>query len=452
MGKLFKTGRYSGFIAPLNYILDLTIVSGLSVFFLNFPSFPSLNFILYLFFSWSVSAISVQFYRVYRYSKVYHIFGLLLRQTSLFILSVLAFFGFFKLDISLNNIVGYLILSVLLVSGSKFLVYFLLRTFRLKFNGNQRLTIILGETKKALQLQDFFENNPYLGYRNQRVVNYKALDKQGIEKLFNFISAEIDEIYCSLKALNKKHIEHIVDFAETHQKVVKFIPDDNIVIHKQYNFQRYGYIPLLALKDIPLDHAINKLFKRLFDVFFSLCVIIFLLSWVTPLLALLIKLESKGPIFFKQRRKGYGYKEFTCYKFRSMRTNDQAHSIQVTKEDSRITKIGKFLRKTSMDELPQFFNVLFGSMSVVGPRPHMVSHSNMFAMSVDRFLLRHVVKPGITGLAQTSGFRGEVENEQDILGRVKFDIMYISEWSFLLDLKIIINTIINIISGDEKAY
>jgi len=177
-----------------------------------------------------------------------------------------------------------------------------------------------------------------------------------------------------------------------------------------------------------------------------------LLSWLTPILAILIKLESKGSVFFKQTRNGFNYKEFDCYKFRSMTPNKEAHLYQVTKGDNRITNVGKVIRKTSIDELPQFFNVLFGDMSVVGPRPHMVSHTNMYAESVDKFMVRHFVKPGITGLAQVSGFRGEVESEKDIINRVKYDIFYVENWSLLLDIKISVQTLINALRGEEKAY
>jgi putative colanic acid biosynthesis UDP-glucose lipid carrier transferase len=132
--------------------------------------------------------------------------------------------------------------------------------------------------------------------------------------------------------------------------------------------------------------------------------------------------------------------------------NNEADTIQVTKADDRITVIGKFIRQTSIDELPQFFNVLVGDMSVVGPRPHMLSHTEMYANKVDKFMVRHFVKPGITGLAQVSGYRGEVESDKDIIGRVKFDIFYVENWSFFLDLKIVIKTIIKAIKGDDKAY
>jgi putative colanic acid biosynthesis UDP-glucose lipid carrier transferase len=214
----------------------------------------------------------------------------------------------------------------------------------------------------------------------------------------------------------------------------------------------YGYLPIISLRTIPLDKEINTRLKHFFDVVFSLFVILTVLSWLTPILGLLIKLESRGPVFFKQRRNGLNYKEFYCYKFRSMRLNSEADLEQVQKNDPRVTKFGKILRKFSLDELPQFFNVVLGDMSVVGPRPHMVSHTEMYAKSVDKFMVRHFIKPGITGLAQINGCRGEVENEKDIVNRVKFDIFYIENWSILLDLRIIYKTVINVISGEEKAY
>ena len=173
---------------------------------------------------------------------------------------------------------------------------------------------------------------------------------------------------------------------------------------------------------------------------------------LTPILAILIQLESKGPVFFKQKRNGLDYKEFSCYKFRSMKPNPTAHIHQVTRGDTRITKVGKFIRKTSIDELPQFINVLFGDMSVVGPRPHMVSHTEMYAERIDKFMVRHFVKPGITGLAQVSGFRGEVETDDDIINRVKYDIFYVENWSLLLDIKILLLTIKNTAKGEDKAY
>jgi putative colanic acid biosynthesis UDP-glucose lipid carrier transferase len=180
-------------------------------------------------------------------------------------------------------------------------------------------------------------------------------------------------------------------------------------------------------------------------------VIVFLLSWLIPILAIAIKLESKGPIFFKQGRPGLDEKEFFCYKFRSMQINITTEK-EASKNDPRVTKIGKLMRKTSVDELPQFLNVLFGDMSVVGPRPHLWSQNKSYGTTIKKYMVRHYVKPGITGLAQVKGFRGEIEIEEDMINRIKFDVFYIENWSLVLDLKIIVKTVINIFKGEAKAY
>ena len=167
---------------------------------------------------------------------------------------------------------------------------------------------------------------------------------------------------------------------------------------------------------------------------------------------IIIKLDSKGPVFFKQKRSGYKGKDFYCLKFRSMKINDLSDKKQVSKEDDRITAVGKFLRKSSIDELPQFFNVLIGDMSVAGPRPHMSQQSMAFEREINKYILRNAVKPGITGLAQVSGYRGEIKKKSDIENRVRLDIFYIENWSFFLDVKIVVKTILNLFAGEEKAY
>jgi len=252
--------------------------------------------------------------------------------------------------------------------------------------------------------------------------------------------------------LSNKQIEKLADFADNNLRELKFIPDNKEIYTKRLKYEYYDYIPILSFRSIPIQVPISKITKRVFDILFASAIIIFILSWLTPIIAILIKLESKGPVFFKQSRNGFNYTEFDCYKFRSMTPNDDANSQQATKGDMRITKMGAFIRKTSIDELPQFYNVLFGDMSVVGPRPHMVVHTNMYARKVNKFMVRHFVKPGITGLAQVSGMRGEIEEDKDIINRVKYDIFYIENWSLLLDLKIIIQTFLNAVKGEEKAY
>ncbi|MGI4886625.1 MAG: exopolysaccharide biosynthesis polyprenyl glycosylphosphotransferase [Janthinobacterium lividum] len=192
--------------------------------------------------------------------------------------------------------------------------------------------------------------------------------------------------------------------------------------------------------------------KRLFDIAFALLVLLLLLSWLIPLMALIIKLESKGPAFFKQLRTGKDNQPFYCFKFRSMHVNNEANHKQASKGDARITRVGAFMRKTNIDELPQFLNVLLGEMSIVGPRPHMLKHTEEYSQVVHGFMERHTVTPGITGLAQVRGFRGETKETIAMAKRVKIDVWYIRNWSFLLDLKIVVLTVVQAIKGQDNAF
>jgi exopolysaccharide biosynthesis polyprenyl glycosylphosphotransferase len=208
----------------------------------------------------------------------------------------------------------------------------------------------------------------------------------------------------------------------------------------------------MTLRNEPLENIVNRFVKRLFDIGFSTLVFILFLWWFIPLIALIIKLTSKGPVFFIQERSGIKNKSFNVIKFRTMYVNDDAHYKQATKYDERITPIGKFLRSTSLDEMPQFINVLTGQMSVIGPRPHMLKHTEEYSKIIDKFMVRHLVKPGITGWAQVNGYRGETKEVEDMEGRVRADVWYIENWSFTLDIKIIILTIINLLRGEENAF
>lgn len=198
--------------------------------------------------------------------------------------------------------------------------------------------------------------------------------------------------------------------------------------------------------------AAKKIGKRLLDLFLSTITLVFVMSWLFPLLALLIKLDSKGPVLFRQLRHGLDNKPFYCYKFRTMVANKEADTKQATINDNRITKIGRFLRQSSIDELPQIFNVINGDMAIVGPRPHTIPMNLEFAKSIDNFMYRHAVKPGITGLAQAKGFRGEVKNFYDIYSRYKLDVFYVQKWCLVFDLEIIVRTAQSIIFKNKNAY
>lgn len=447
-----KTGRYSGYIRPFSYVLDLIIINILANFLLP----ETLNLLGYHFFvsvSWLIIAWNIGFYEVYRYTKVIEIFSNILKQYFFFLLINFAFIGFYLKFSEPSKMIEFVSFSLILVSLAKFFIYFSLRRFRVVFGGNFRRVVIVGNGKSVSQLEEFFNENPDYGYKLEKVFTLIPNKKEQVEECFDFVMEnKIDEIYCSLSDLSNADVNRFIDFTDNNLKILKFLPDNKEILARNLIFDYYDYIPIISLRNIPLDEIANKIIKRAFDILFSLAIIVGILSWLIPILAIFIKLESKGNVFFKQKRNGLNYKEFYCYKFRSMRLNEIADLYQVSKNDPRITRVGKFIRKTSIDELPQFFNVLLGDMSVVGPRPHMVSHTEMYARRIDKFMVRHFIKPGITGLAQTKGFRGEVESDKDIIYRVKFDIFYLENWSLLLDIKIIFLTVINAIKGEEKAY
>ena len=450
---LFKQGRYSGYLRPISYLIDLSIINGFAILYF-FINIDPIVFIIFTSIAWITLSIYSKFYEVYRYTREVKIYSLILTQLILFTLIIFAFSGFYhNLNIYPTVIFKYVLCVFLCITIFKFTIYYLLQKYRVSFGGNFRRTVIFGDNKKTRALETFFNKTPEYGYVHVKTFNLKDRKSISLQNYFDFIKKEeIDEIYCSISELTNQQIADVADFADNNLKILKFLPDNKDIYSKKLKYEYYDYIPILSLRNIPLEDSFNMVIKRTFDILFSSLVIIFILSWLTPIIAILIKLESKGPVFFKQSRNGFNYKEFDCYKFRSMTPNKDAHLYQATRGDQRITKIGKFIRKTSIDELPQFFNVLFGDMSVVGPRPHMVSHTNMYAKKIDKFMVRHFVKPGITGLAQISGFRGEIESDKDIIGRVKYDIFYIENWSLLLDLKIITKTFMNAVKGEDKAY
>ena len=403
--------------------------------------------------SWIIISYYSGYYEVYRFTKEITIFGKLIKQFIFISLITFAYVGYKYKYVTPNEVWIYIISCFVSVGFIKFSIFFLLKKYRLLYRGNIRNVIILGNGKDVEELKLFFTTNPNYGYNLMNVFTLKINKKDELKACYEFVAKNnVDEIYGSLNTLNSTDLDGLIHFADNNLKTIKLLPDSKNRMLRNLAVEYYGYLPIISLRTIPLDKEINTRLKHFFDVVFSLFVILTVLSWLTPILGLLIKLESRGPVFFKQRRNGLNYKEFYCYKFRSMRLNSEADLEQVQKNDPRVTKFGKILRKFSLDELPQFFNVILGDMSVVGPRPHMVSHTEMYAKSVDKFMVRHFIKPGITGLAQINGCRGEVENEKDIVNRVKFDIFYIENWSILLDLRIIYKTVINVISGEEKAY
>ncbi|THD67732.1 exopolysaccharide biosynthesis polyprenyl glycosylphosphotransferase [Robertkochia marina] len=447
----YSQGRFSGLLKPLSHFIDITGFIGLT--FILSPQLDSFLLKCYLLVSWFVLSYKNGFYQVERFAKLTKIMSLLFRQFVVFFLILFAFIGFFK-EHSLSRLllVQYLIISFLWITIFKFLMFFLLHRYRVLLGGNIRKTVVVGNNVKAKQLIHIFENRPQFGYDFKKSFVPKSKTFSVQECLKYIQNEQVDEIYCSVAELSNEQLGQIVDFADNNLKTVKFIPDNKFIYNKHLRFDYYDFLPILSLREIPLEVSLNAFLKRSFDILFSFLVVVGVLSWLTPLLALLIKWESRGPVFFKQIRHGINGEEFYCFKFRSMAVNKDADKAQATKGDMRVTQIGNFMRKTSIDELPQFINVLFGQMSIVGPRPHMAYHTEIYGNSVDKYMVRHFVKPGITGLAQVRGYRGEILESRDIVNRVRFDIFYVENWSMALDLKIVFDTVYNVVKGEEMAY
>ena len=431
-------GRYSKYLRPISIMFDLLVVTSFVYLFLD-KSLLKVTPMLVFSFSWIISAFITKFYEVYRFTKLIKIISYIFYQLLLFSILVFAFFGVVQNPSpGLSQTLVFLLYTFIIISLFKFTLFYALQSYRLGFGGNFRKTIIIGNDESVAELKEFFINQKELGYENRMTFKFNKPSDLNLQECFDFIiSRNIDEVYCSASELDESQISSLITFCENNFKILKFISKRGGLLSKKLKTDTYGLSTVQSLREMPLSNDLNTILKRTFDVVFSLFVIVFLLSWITPIIALIIKIESRGPVFFKQTRNGIKFREFICYKFRSMIENNDADIQQATKNDKRVTKIGKILRKTSLDELPQFFNVLKGDMSIVGPRPERPVFVNDFKKSVYQYMLRHKMKAGITGWAQVNGWRGD----SSLKKRIEYDLYYIENWSHLFDLKIMWLTI-----------
>ena len=446
--------RYSFLITPLQLVIDCLSIF-MILYFVSDQEFYNLIFITYILSFWALSSVLTDYYKVLRFTKFLRLLNLTFRHFFIFILGFFTFFGIYKEGFVVHN--QFLILtSILLTTFSlKIIFYFSLKWYR-NLGKNFRKVVVIGVDDSSKKIISLFNQNKTLGYKYLGYFTNKAnTDKLGtIEDSFQFIlDNTVDEIYCSLKELNTSTIAKIRSFSNSNNIILKLIPDSNKLYSKNQNIEFYDdTLVVLNVKKLPFEFSENYIIKRTFDIIFSIIVCLFILTWLIPILWIFIKIESKGPLIFSQKREGLDGRKFVCYKFRSMKLNTMSDKVHAVENDIRVTRIGSFIRKTSIDELPQFLNVIKGDMSVVGPRPHLPSLSSEYQKDVDDYFKRHAVKPGITGLAQVSGYRGEIKKRSDIKNRVRLDIFYIENWSFLLDIKIILMTVFNVFKGEENAY
>lgn len=325
---------------------------------------------------------------------------------------------------------------------------------------NVKNVILVGKEHSIRNLHEIFKN-PIYGYKVKAYFTDEEIEtdkdtellKNKNEEIITWLKnhPEINEVYAYYPKEMTNEIKSLSRCCDNNLIRFYYVPAIN-AFHNNVQFDTIENIPVVARRKEPLLNPINRFIKRAFDLLVSSCFLLFVYPFIYIFVAIMIKLKSPGPIYFKQERTGIDGKVFKCIKFRSMKVNDDADKVQATKDDPRKYPFGDFMRKTNIDELPQFINVWKGDMSLVGPRPHMLKHTEEYSTLINKFMVRHFAKPGITGLAQVSGFRGETKYISQMEGRVKKDIEYIENWSFLLDIKIMIKTVTNMFKGEKNAY
>ncbi|MBR5086476.1 MAG: undecaprenyl-phosphate glucose phosphotransferase [Muribaculaceae bacterium] len=382
---------------------------------------------------------------------------LLLKYVLLHSVIFLMLLSFVDLDLSWKTIILFYLIFTAALSLWWIVSRKLLKWYRSKGFNYKRIVIVGSGTSGAgVRLMQELEHDQGYGYH---IVGFfsdePATDisyyKGSIGDLEQFVAENsVDEVYCAIPENERQELQNIISLAERNAIDFFYVPQFSKYISRRFEIENFGAVPVLSIHPHPLNNPVNMAIKRGFDLLVSSIVLLFSPIIFLPI-AIGVKLSSPGPVFFKQERTGYRGKSFNCLKFRSMRVNDKSDSLQATKDDPRKTKFGNFIRKTSLDELPQFINVFMGDMSIVGPRPHMVQQTQEYSELIDKYMLRHTLKPGITGWAQVNGFRGPTDELWKMEKRVEYDVWYAENWNFMLDIKIMFLTVVNAISGEQNA-
>jgi len=360
-------------------------------------------------------------------------------------------------------VISYTLLLALFLILERFALRRLLNYLRKK-GKNQRSVLIIGAGEVGVNFFNKIMQNKHFGYKlvgflddhQKPFLNGEYLGS--IDNLDNILSKKyVDDVIVALPNYATDALEKVIKTCENHTTRVRIIPDYFKFSSGKFEITMFDQFPMISVRSEKLNEIHWRLVKRAFDTAFTLFLFVTLFWWLWGIIAIAIKLTSKGPVFFKQDRWGRNNRYIKCYKFRSMVTesrnvNKKGEYLQATKDDPRITKIGKFLRKTNLDELPQFINVLKGEMSLVGPRPHPIPLNLIAKEQIEHYMLRTLVKPGITGWAQINGFRGETDELWKMQKRVDHDLWYIENWTFMLDIQIIFLTVWNMLRGDPNAY
>ncbi|SIR25117.1 putative colanic acid biosysnthesis UDP-glucose lipid carrier transferase [Pontibacter lucknowensis] len=464
---MHKYRHYNSFNRILLLILDITLIAfafKLSNLFrygdLELTHQYSIFFVLFALVWWIVSGFKNFVFRVDGFIPVGRRTGDMLNAFAIHAVILASCIVIFNLEHLSRLLLLYTYLFTALLIGLSRVVLFLAQRYFSKSDMAYSRYVIVGMGPAAINLHQTFSSDEapgrkFMGFftdKADELSKHSSMVKGNVSDLQEFcLQNNIDEVYYTLPVNDKEHIDELTEFADENFIYFRIVPDFSAIVQREVNMYFYQNIPMISVRKEPLEQVTNRVIKRAFDIAFSLGVILFLFPIVMPIIALAIKISSPGPIFFKQLRPGKKNRLFVCYKFRTMRVNNSTE-LQATKNDPRITRVGAFLRKTNLDELPQFFNVLLGDMSVVGPRPNLVSQLDHYSKVINKYKMRHFVTPGITGYAQVSGYRGETKEVHLMEKRVEYDVKYMENWSFMMDMKIIFLTVWNMVKGEKNAY
>ena len=465
-----QINRTSLYLTRIFFDIILLIVSFLLSAYLSVKDYNFLKnvnaqfLLLALLVVWYFSSKSTELYDDFRSRNFSHELITLIRNIFIQIISAIIILFLLKEGrLSRYFIILFSIISLILISTEKFILRRVLNYMRKK-GRNIRSLLIIGAGEVGKSFYDSISENPHFGYniigflddKAKTFLNGQYLGK--IDELDNILTEErVDDVIIALPNYATERLEDVVRTCENHTTRIKIIPDYFKFVSSKYSIRVFDRFPIISVREDRVNEFHFRILKRGFDTAFSLFLFTFIFSWLWPIIALAIKISSPGPIFYVQERWGRDNKKIKTYKFRSMRADSKTVDetgkyLQATQNDPRITKVGKFLRKTNLDELPQFWNVLKGEMSVVGPRPHPTPLNLESKDKVHLYMLRHLVKPGITGWAQVNGYRGETKDISQMQKRIDYDIWYIENWSFFLDMQIIFMTVWNMVKGDPEAY
>jgi len=459
-----RYGRYGRFIANLLTLGDFVVVNivCIVVVWLNPESFHKFSRLLWLLANVAYVPAALALNEV-RKARAIHMDRIMLNAIRAVGLHALFFFSLlFFLDVEgitwdtfTEFYVGIVIMLPLWWVGSRLA----LKYFRRRGRNYIRVAII-GTGATGVRLYEEMKSDSGFGYKVIGFMDYSCssdfpyadLYAGDLSDLGDWVREQhIDQIFYTLSGEDENAIHRCLTIADDNMAQFYFVPQLSRFLKRAFQMHSIGAVPVMTVRNNPLTSMVNRGIKRTVDIIVSATVL--LLSPVLFLpVAVAIKMSSPGPVFFRQRRTGYRGKEFTCLKFRTMRVNEQSDSLQATKDDPRKTRVGDFLRRTSIDELPQFINVFRGEMSVVGPRPHMLAHTAQYSKLIDKYMVRHLIKPGITGWAQVNGYRGKTGQLWQMERRVEYDTWYIENWSLMLDLKIMLRTVFNAFHGEENAF